>query len=183
MGVATYPLGAGCTLHASYLPKRQRVCQPGSGSSQHDRVLLTQLSLRCALLSPGFLGRREHLRKLLEAGDDDAWEVATVDLADDDNALLVEEVAANMADEDVEDFCDAMNQPEVQAIVQAYTNPSSGPVRGCTGLGVLQHSVSGLLGQRCRCHVMQPLLGALLLHADQCRISWHLHHVQPALQQ
>jgi hypothetical protein len=70
--------------------------------------------------------------------------VAEVDLEDDDNALLVEDISANLNETDVEDFCDTMGQPEVQALVQSYTNPSSGPVRGYPGLSVLQHSAPRL---------------------------------------
>lgn len=129
----------GCRLHnACMLFPKEPACLPAWKWQQSNRpcaVHTTLIAARTAVTL--LLGRREHLRELLEAGDDDDWEVAEVDLEDDDNASLVEEVAANMADEDVDDFCDAMNQPEVQAIVQSYTNPSSGPVRGCTGFGVL----------------------------------------------
>jgi hypothetical protein len=104
-------------------------------------VLLTQLSCvtPCCHLPP-----REHLRALLQAEDDDDWEVAEVDLSDDESALFVEEFAANMNDTDVEELCDVVSQPEVQALVQSYINPDSGPVRGYPGLSVLQHSAPRL---------------------------------------
>lgn len=57
---------------------------------------------------------RQHLRDLLEAADDDDdFETVELSMTDEDDAMLMENVAAQLSDDDLQDFCDTQEIPEI----------------------------------------------------------------------
>jgi hypothetical protein len=87
-------------------------------------------------------GCRQHLRELLDVGDgdDNELEQMSIGVDDPDEAVILEYMAAQMSDDDVEDYCFAMEEPAMAAMIRAYSNPdNNGAPAECRCAGITPH--------------------------------------------